>query len=1145
MRNVETPVIGGALCTIVSISKQGGRWSSTKKMLLIMRLTAIILLAACLGASAHGNAQQVTLSLKNASIETVFKEISKQTGYEFLYGSKMLRVAKPVSIEVRNTDLKQVLDLCFSEQPLTFNIVDKTIIIKPKKEMPKQDAAAPVDNLPPPIDISGRVTDKDGTPLQGASITVKGKPTLGAKTDVNGVFVLKGMEADDLMTISYTGYGDQTFKIGTTTSFLVKMEVEEKNMQEVIINKGYYTEKQRNTVGNVTTVAAKDIEKQPVQNPLLALQGRVPGLEITQLSGLNGGGVSVRIQGRNSINSGLDPLIVIDGVPYPSQLTAASGYGSLEAEFRGGSPLNYINPSDIESIDILKDADATSLYGSRAANGAILITTKKGKVGKSKISFNLQQGWGEVSRRIDMMNTHEYLEMRREGLRNDNRIPSNSRTVSAPYLYAPDLTIWDTTRNTDWQKVLIGGTAKYTDLNANISGGNQAVQYRIGATYNRTTTVYPGDFDDQKGNIHFNINTGSAGQRFKMGLSGSYRFNQNELPASSDLTQTAILLEPVAPPLYNPDGTLNWAPNAAGTSTWANPLANLENTNYSNTTKSLVSNLRLSYRILQGLDFASSIGYTSLHSNVYTARRIEAYAPENRATAQRTAGFAYRNMSSWIIEPQLNYENQMGKGKIQALVGTTIQKNDEDYLMITGSGFTSDQLMKTLLAATTVIVQSSFSNTTRYNALFARFNYSLNNKYIFNFTARRDGSNKFGDNNKFSNFWSAGGGWIFTDEPWIQRNLPFLNFGKLRMSYGITGNDQIQNFAYMSTYTIFNPSIFYQGGIGLDNNGVPNPNLKWEETRKWQSGIDLSFFKDRINLGFTYVRNRSSNQLVDYSLPRVTGVGSMVLNWPALVQNTSLEFMLNTVNISNKNFSWNVNANLTIPRNKLVSFPGIENTIYKNITNDYGVVVGQPLGILLTTRYAGMNPATGPLMNYNRNGYPSVSTGLRNVFVNLNSSYYAGLNNSFKYKGFQLDFLVQFVRKKGKRDMYWDNGNVSPGAYSSSGSNQPTTVLDRWQKPGDNALVPRYSTSTSPAGLITTTDVFYSYDASFARLKNVSLSWQLPARWVQNMKMQSVRMYAHAQNLSTITNYTGIDPESGGTGMPPLRMITTGVQVEF
>ncbi|HEX4849953.1 MAG TPA: TonB-dependent receptor plug domain-containing protein, partial [Puia sp.] len=356
----------------------------------------------------------------------------------------------------------------------------------------------------------------------------------------------------------------------------VKMRVSAIDEVQVI---AYGTTTKRFNIGNVATVKAADIEKQPVQNPLLALQGRVPGVVVTQMTGINGGAVKVRIQGQNSFRAdGLDPLIVIDGVPYPATTTSY-----MEYVVQGGSPLNYINPSDIESISVLKDADATAIYGSRAANGAILITTKKGKTGKPKLFVDVQQGWGKVTRHVDMMNTRQYLDMRYEAYKNDG-IDLAAQSVSSKNY---DLKFWDTTRYTDWQKELIGGAAQYTNINAGVSGGSANVQYLVSATYNRQTTVFPGNFSDKVGGLHFSLNGSSPNQRLRIQLSGSYQYNQNGLPGN-DLTQSAVLLEPDAPKLYNEDGSLNWAQTASGRSTWTNPLVNSLYTEFSNTTSNLV-----------------------------------------------------------------------------------------------------------------------------------------------------------------------------------------------------------------------------------------------------------------------------------------------------------------------------------------------------------------------------------------------------------------------------------------------------------------------------------------------------------------------------------------------------------------------------
>jgi hypothetical protein len=419
----------------------------------------------------------------------------------------------------------------------------------------------------------------------------------------------------------------------------------------------------------------------------------------------------------------------------------------------------------------------------------------------------------------------------------------------------------------------------------------------------------------------------------------------------------------------------------------------------------------------------------------------------------------------------------------------------------------------------------------------------LDNKYLLNLTARRDGSNKFGDKNKFHNFWSVGGGWIFTEERWIQNSLPFLSFGKLRGSYGTTGNDGIAPFSYLSIYTVNNPSIPYQNSIGLNPYNLSNPYLQWEETRKSQSGLDLGFFHNRVSIAVTYIRNRSGNQLVSYSLPTLTGFTDIFKNLPAIIQNAAWEFSLNTLNAKGRVFSWNTSANLTIPRNKLVRFPGIEETAYADGSS--GVIVGQPLGVIKVGKYAGMDPINGQHLLIDANGNPDPNSWKQDVLISTATKFYGGIENTISFKGLELDFLFQFVRKRGYRDMYWWNESNYPGNFSSGSSNQPVTVLNHWQKPGDIAVSAPYSTNYYSLGAIYS-DVAYNYDASFIRLKNVLLSFQLPAAWLKKAKLQNARIYANAQNLFTITKYTGLDPETMSfSTLPPLRMITMGVQVEF
>ncbi|HEX4851281.1 MAG TPA: TonB-dependent receptor plug domain-containing protein, partial [Puia sp.] len=471
----------------------------------------------------------------------------------------------------------------------------------------------------------------------GANVKIKGTNN-GTTTNSDGVFVLKSVNENALLEVSFVGYTTVTVPVNKRSFITAILKVQEQTQEEVIVNKGYYTEKQKLSTSNVATVTAKDIEKQPVQNVLLALQARVPGLFITQNSGLSGSAVKINVQGQNSIANGSDPLYVVDGVPIDPQLPHTGNDWMLgNSGFSGfagwGNPLNYLNPGDIESVDVLKDADATAIYGSRAANGAILITTKKGKAGDTKFDVDLQTGWGRVARRVDMMNTRQYLDMRYEAFANDGIDWRN------PNVSANDLKVWDTTHYTNWQDALIGGTAKYTNLTASLSGGASNIRYLVSGTYHKETTVFPlpHDFADTKGMVHFNINASSNNQKLKMQFSGNFMLDDNELP-QYEFTQTSVLLEPNAPALLNADGSINWAPDANGNTTLGDAnVMTQKYLKYTNKTYNLVSGLNLEYTILPGLKLGSSFGYNYMQTNDYSPTPLIAVAPELRATAQRNA----------------------------------------------------------------------------------------------------------------------------------------------------------------------------------------------------------------------------------------------------------------------------------------------------------------------------------------------------------------------------------------------------------------------------------------------------------------------------------------------------------------------------
>jgi len=892
----------------------------------------------------------------------------------------------------------------------------------------------------------------------------------------------------------------------------------------------YGTTTQRLSTGNVTTIKADVIEKQPVSNPLLALQGRVPGLFIEQATGFAGTGVKVRIQGKNSIANGNDPLYVIDGIPFVSQLLPSTIFNILGQSGGSsvGSPLSFINPSDIESIDVLKDADATAIYGSRAANGAILITTKKGKAGDVKIDFNLQSGIGKVAKQYAMLNTQQYLAMRHEALKNDHL------TVSPT-----DYDIngqWDTTRYTNWQKELIGGTSRYQDFQGSVSGGSAVTQFLFGAGYHRETTVFPGDFADAKGSAKLNINSTSKNQKFKIQAGVSYLIDNNHLP-NDDLTIDAIQRPPNSPSLFNPDGSLNWSPDENGNSTFINPLAYLYR-KYNNKTTNLISNVYLGYQILPGLELKSGFGYTNIQTNELNTLPQVSYQPEYSAYNVRGANWGNSNISSWSIEPQLTYTRSIAKGKLDVLIGTTLQQRNSHSLGLGGSQQISDAVLEDLKSALVVNVNSTLEETYKYNALFGRINYIWNTRYIVNLTARRDGSSRFGTENQFHNFWSAGAAWIFSEEKPLKDNFQFLSFGKFKASYGTTGSDQIGEYQYLSLYDVTNTTLPYQGSSNLAPARLFNPYLGWEETRKLQLGIDLGFLKDRILFNAIYTKNNSSNQLISYPLSRFTGFYGVSMNRPASVQNSGWEFSLSAVNMASGDFKWSSNFNLTLQRNKLAAFAGLDQSSYANT-----YFIGKSINTKQVFHALGVDPNTGVYRFEDKNGNPTFNPddfADKKVFVNSDPVFYGGIGNSLKYKGLELEFLFQFVEQK-------TDGNYSLGNASGiEGINQPLSVLSRWQHPGDQTEVQKFNSDYSLGTTLYKVAISDAnwVDASYIRLKTLSLSWQLPIGLKNALHLDNCKFYLLGQNLLTITHYQGLDPETKSlSSLPPLRQLTLGVKI--
>ena len=842
-----------------------------------MKITTLILITAILHVSATALAQKVTLNEKNAPLADVFNDISAQTNYDFAFTTDALKNAKAVTINVKKGELSDVLAQILEGQNLEFSIDNKTVVIKPKNLSLIDNPKAQLKREMQSVTVSGKVTNELGEPMSG--VTVKEKGTQNAVgTDVKGTYSLSVTDDKAIIEFTYIGYETQDFKAkDIPTGSVIVLKPAPQNLQEVVINKGFYREKQELSTGDVSVISAKTIEEQPVSDPMLALIAQIPGLNIQQTSGIPGSNPIINIRGLNSIANGNNPYFVVDGVPFSSAtLTDLNGIGGGAVTL---SPFNALNPDDIESIEVLKDADATAIYGSKGANGVIIITTKKGKAGETKVNVDLSQGIGQVPHFMDLLNTQQYLQVMHQAYANDALPFPTLATAANDGAFDVD-GVWDTTRYTNWQKVLIGNTAHYTNAQASISGGNANTQFLIGAGYNRATTVFPGDFGDTKGSLHFSLTNTSSNQKFRAVLTASY-VNENNIVPNYDLTQS-ITLAPDAPALYNPNG-LNWQ-IFNGTGTWHNPLAyTLQSDNA--ITNNLISNLNLSYQLLPGLLLSSSFGYNHDELNQTNISPSTAKQPPyNTSPYASSDGLGTSFNSGWIIEPQLSYQRKLGKGKLNALLGGTFQQSTNQYYSNVGVGFANDGLINDPQAATLYYLGSYQYSMYRYEALVARIGYTWNDKYLLNLTANRDGSSRFGPDHQYGNFGSVGAGWIFSKEKAVTDAVPWLSFGKLRFSYGTTGNDQIGDYQYLSTYSP--NSTTYQGVSGLNPTSLANPNFSWEVDKKLEGGVDVGLLNDNINLSVSYYRNRTANQLVGEPLPLVTGFSSVEYNLPAVVQNT-------------------------------------------------------------------------------------------------------------------------------------------------------------------------------------------------------------------------------------------------------------------
>lgn len=1082
------------------------------------------LLVACLLVTTQLFAQKVTINMKSGSLEKAFREIEKQTGYSFIYGKNQLSQAAPVNITAENQELNDVLKMLFNNQPFTYSLSGKFIAIRLKSATANESGAAESGTT-----IRGRVTDAKGNPLPAVSVVVPGTP-FGAMTNDNGDYVISRVPANAVLVVSYLSYEAQRIAVNGRTTLNVVLNEQLKSLDEAVVI-GYGTTTRRMNTGSVSSITAKDIEMQPVSNPLAALPGRIPGVQITQQNGLPGSAAVVQIRGQGSMNSGTLPLYVIDGVPYTNFNGAYPPTDNLNAfgttGANGGiSPFSMINPDDIERMDILKDADATAIYGARGANGVILITTKKGKSGKTSANVNVYTGWGKVNRFIPMMNTQQYLDLRREAFKNDGATPNS--------VNAPELTVWDQNAYTDWQRFLAGGTARSTDAQASVSGGEGKTHFLFSGGYHKETTVYPGDFNSQRFTSRLSVDHRSANDKFYAAITANYANDKTVLPGSDLISMYNL---PPNMPLYDNAGKLLWS------SGFSNPVALLQR-RYTSNTGNLMTNASLRYSIIKDLNFKVSLGYTNTSLDQVNPLPASTQNPVNNP--QSSATFANTRSQNYIVEPTLDYTMDGKKGRLNVMMGGTYQRSLSTGQSIDGRNYSSEALLGSLSGAGTLLLNYNSYFDYRFASLFGRINYDYQRKYLLNVTFRRDASSRFGPEYAMGNFGAVGAAWLFSEEPFAQDNLPWLNFGKLRASFGTTGNDQINNYLYLP---LLSAAGTYQGGAALIRATLPNPGIKWETTRKLEFGLELGFLQDRIKFSGDYYRNRSTDQLLSAALPTQSGYNSYTVNMPALVQNSGVELELTTLNLKAWNFGWTTNFNVTFYRNKLIDFPGIEKSFYAS-----SYLIGQPIDMVRKYLYTGYDPKTGIPQYADLNGDGIIDFNNDRQIISPGNPYFGGINNTFSYKNWDFSFFLQFHHRKG-------NTNNMSTPIGSSRSNQNTSLLDRWRQPGDIATYPAATTTPGTPAYLGYTQYGSSTalwgDASYLKLRSASLSYSFPKTWLKKANIANLKVYAEGQNLFTwMKNKYIYDPETSvpggppglGTGMiamPPLRTIVFGVNCSF
>ena len=974
--------------------------------------------------------------------------------------------------------------------------------------------------------IKGIVSDETG-PLPGVSIIIKGA-TKGAETDFDGNYSIKA-STGDILVFSFVGMTTQEKTVGI--SDIINVILQNDNILDEVVLIGFGTQKKRKVTDNIASISSENIGGIPTPSLQSAFTGKVAGVQVTQINGKVEGGVKVRVRGISTIGASQEPLYVVDGVPIINA-----------DESTNNSPINpliSINPNDIESVEILKDASSAAIYGARGTNGVIIITTKKGTFGKTKISLNMSTGFSEATNTRDWLNTAQYVELFEEAAINSGFSVDDLEFFYGLVSFDGNAT-FDRSIDIDWQDLaLVSGTT--TDYGVSASGGNEKTLFFISTAYHETEGIIRGNALERysfRNNIDHN-----ATDKLRLGINTSLSKTiidrvSNDVEWENPLQ--AIAQAPLSPAL-NDDGSANRS------TLYYNFLVEEQNGDFETNIWRAIANAYAEYQIIPSLRFRTELGYDN---NNQVAERFSG----SLTGSESTNGFGSSNS---IRTEKFNLNNYFTFIKdfneahnFEATLGMSFEESRRKSQFVQGTDFPSDDL-QTLNSAGNIIAGGSSKTAFNFVSYFGRATYSIADKYLFKASIRRDGSSRFGKENQFGWFPAASVGWIVSEENFL-KDSNTLSLLKIRSSWGITGNAGIRNFASRSLFV----GSSYNQLAGLAPIQLGNPSLKWERTSQFDIGLDYGFLNNRITGQIDYYQKNTEDLLLNEPIPGTSGFQNINRNIGEM-ENSGFEFVLNTKNIATENFTWSTSFNISYNKNEVTNLPGGDILVRRNLVRE-----GASISSFFMAEYAGVDPANGDALYFLNTLNPDGSRD-RTTTNNFNDAervvtgnpfpdVIGGLTNTMKYKG--IDFSFTFQGETGA-SIYNEAGRFQ----ETSGDffdNQLVSQLGRWQNPGDITNVPQ---ARLFGGNGTGPSTRYLQESDFIRLRNVTLGYSLPESVLEKLKMNRVRIYTTGFNLLTITGYNGYDPESTadvngnsniGAGVdfysaPAARTITIGLNIDF